>query len=44
MNWDYSESLQRFHRILSAMGINEALKSQGAKEGDLVMIGKPNLT
>ena len=40
MNWDYYESVQRFHRILDAQGISEALKDEGAQEGDLVMIGK----
>jgi Obg family GTPase CgtA-like protein len=40
MNWDYYESVQRFHRILDAQGISEALKEEGAQEGDLVMIGK----
>ena len=39
MNWDYYESVQRFHRILDAQGISEALKDEGAQEGDLVMIG-----
>jgi Obg family GTPase CgtA-like protein len=40
MNWDYTESLKRFQRILEAQGISEALSNMGAKEGDLVMIGK----
>jgi GTP-binding protein len=40
MNWDYYESVLRFQRILDAQGISEALKECGAKEGDLVMIGK----
>ena len=40
MNWDYYESVQRFHRILDAQGISEALKEEGAQEGDLVMIGE----
>jgi hypothetical protein len=39
MNWDYYESVDRFQRILDAHGITEALKENGAKEGDLVMIG-----
>jgi hypothetical protein len=37
MNWDYYESVQRFHRILDAQGISEALKDEGAQEGDLVI-------
>lgn len=39
MNWDYTESLKRFQRILEAQGISEALSNLGAKQGDLVMIG-----
>jgi Obg family GTPase CgtA-like protein len=39
MNWDYYESVDRFQRILDASGITESLKENGAKEGDLVMIG-----
>lgn len=37
-NWDYYEAVQRFQRILDAMGINEALRQRGARKGDLVMI------
>ena len=44
MNWDYYESVLRFQRILDAQGISEALKECGAKEGDLVMIGKAKST
>ena len=32
-NWDYYEAIERFQRVLDAMGINEALKRKGAKEG-----------
>ena len=39
MNWDYYESVDRSQRILDAQGISESLKENGAKEGDLVMIG-----
>ena len=39
MNWDYYESVDRFQRILDAQGISATLKENGAKEGDLVMIG-----
>lgn len=38
-NWDYYEAIQRFQRILEAEGIIAELKENGAKEGDLVMIG-----
>mmetsp|Transcript_84892 Transcript_84892/g.150345 ORF Transcript_84892/g.150345 Transcript_84892/m.150345 type:complete len:634 (+) Transcript_84892:99-2000(+) len=37
-NWDYFESQERFGRIMKALGVNEALKAQGAKDGDIVMI------
>ena len=44
MNWDYYESVDRFQRILDAHGISESLKENGAKEGDLVMIGDWDFT
>ncbi|CAM9581236.1 unnamed protein product [Discosporangium mesarthrocarpum] len=37
-NWEYYEAVQRFQRILEAMGVNEELKKAGARGGDLVMI------
>lgn len=36
--WDYYEAVQRFQRIMEAMGVNDALKAKGAKDGDLIMI------
>ena len=38
-NWDYYESGLRFQRILSAMGISDALRKQGVQDGDTVQIG-----
>lgn len=38
-NWDYFESQERFGRIMQALGVSEALKKKGAKDGDIVMIG-----
>ncbi|MDE0196753.1 MAG: GTPase ObgE, partial [Caldilineaceae bacterium] len=38
-NWDYYESGLRFQRILGAMGISNALREQGVRDGDTVQIG-----
>ena len=38
-NWDYYEAALRFHRIMEAMGIAEALEQAGVKDGDTVIIG-----
>ena len=38
-NWDYYESGLRFQRILSAMGISDALREQGVSDGDTVLFG-----
>ncbi|PXF41733.1 GTPase Obg [Gracilariopsis chorda] len=35
-NWDYVEAIDRFQRILSALGVNEMLVRAGAKDGDVV--------
>lgn len=36
--WDYYEAVQRFQRIMQAMGVNDALKERGAQDGDLIMV------
>lgn len=36
--WDYYEAVQRFQRVMEAMGVDAALKEAGAKQGDLIMI------
>lgn len=36
--WDYYEAVQRFQRVMEAMGVDDALKEAGAKKGDLIMI------
>ena len=41
--WEYFQSVRRFHRILRAMGIEEALQDAGIQEGDVVKIGKHEL-
>jgi GTP-binding protein len=42
-NWDYSEAIERFHRILVGMGIAQALDDAGVSEGDTVYIGDVEL-
>lgn len=39
-NFDRDESVMKFARQLRGMGIDEALRARGAKDGDLVRIGK----
>ena len=36
--WEYFESVRRFHRILESMGIGDALRKAGIREGDPVLI------
>lgn len=38
-NWDQDEGVQRTHRVLQAMGVNDALRAAGVQEGDFVRIG-----
>ena len=38
-NWDYAEAQDRFQRIMGALGASEQLKSNGARNGDLIMVG-----
>lgn len=42
-NWDYYEAAMRFQRILRAMGITDALREAGVKDGDTVRIGDVEL-
>lgn len=39
-NFDRDESVMKFARQLRGMGVDEALRTRGAKDGDLVRIGK----
>jgi GTP-binding protein len=41
--WEYFASVRRFHRILVAMGIEEALREKGVVDGDTVFIGDHEL-
>lgn len=42
-NWSYYEASMRFQRILKALGVTEALRNAGAKEGDTVRIAEVEL-
>lgn len=37
--WDYDDALNRFQRILEAMGVSQALEDAGVQSGDTVYIG-----
>ena len=39
-NFDRDESVMKFARQLRGMGVDEALRARGAKDGDIVRIGK----
>ncbi|WEV61086.1 GTPase ObgE [Streptococcaceae bacterium ESL0729] len=39
-NLDHDESVMKFARQLRGMGIDEALRARGARDGDIVRIGK----
>ena len=39
-NFDREEAVMKFARQLRGMGVDEALRARGAKDGDLVRIGK----
>jgi len=42
-NWDLDEAVQRFQRIVEAMGLKAALREAGVQPGDTVRIGKVEL-
>jgi GTP-binding protein len=42
-NWEQEEGVARVHRVLEAMGINEALRAAGIRPGDTVQIGEVEL-
>ncbi len=42
-NWDLDEAVQRFHRIMTRMGVTMALREAGVQIGDTVRIGKVEL-
>jgi GTP-binding protein len=38
--WEHDQSVVRFQRILKTLGIEEALRTAGVREGDMVSIGE----
>ena len=38
-NFDHDETVMRFARQLRGLGVDEALRARGAKDGDIVRIG-----
>ncbi|KAA3642894.1 MAG: GTPase ObgE [Chloroflexi bacterium] len=41
--WEYDQSVRRFQRILETLGIDEALREAGVREGDTILIGDHEL-
>jgi GTP-binding protein len=41
--WENDDSIRRFQRILKALGIDNALREAGVKEGDMVSVGEYEL-
>ncbi|NPV77473.1 MAG: GTPase ObgE [Anaerolineae bacterium] len=38
--WEFEGSVRRFQRLMSALGVEDALRQAGAKDGDTVFIGE----
>ncbi len=36
----YFEAVRRFQHVLQASGVNQALREQGVREGDTVVVGQ----
>ena len=41
--WEYDEAILRFHRILEALGIADALEEAGVQPGDTVTVSYTHL-
>ena len=41
--WEHYQSVRRFQRILESLGVDQALREAGVKEGDIVFIGENEL-
>jgi GTP-binding protein len=41
--WEYDEAVRRFQRILERLGVDDALRRAGARQGDAVRIGEYEL-
>jgi GTP-binding protein len=39
-DFNNDEACLRLQRVLSKMGLDEALRNEGAKDGDIIRIGK----
>ena len=37
--WEHDGAVRRFQKIMETLGVDEALRKAGAKEGDTVLIG-----
>ena len=37
--WEHDGSVRRFQKIMEALGVDDALRKAGVKEGDTVAIG-----
>jgi len=43
-NWDYVEAVDRFQRVLEALGVNRKLKAAGASDGDTIVVMEREFT
>ncbi len=41
--WEHHESVRRFQRLMTKIGVEDALREAGVEEGDTVMIGEYTL-
>jgi GTP-binding protein len=41
--WEFDEAVRRFQRLLNRLGVEDALREAGAKDGDTVRIGEHEL-
>ena len=41
--WEHFQSIRRFHNILEAMGVGQALREAGLEPGDTVLIADHEL-
>jgi GTP-binding protein len=41
--WEYDEAVRRFQHLMARLGVEQALREAGAKEGDTVRIGEAEL-
>ena len=39
-HWEHDGSVRRFQKIMSALGVDVALRNAGVEEGDTVSIGE----